>query len=121
MFAQEIGERLMQEVFDGAVGIRREVFDAAVFLGLDNKRQAPLSGPASGKVRFRGWRGLFGKRHLGFRERLRALGKTWSFLMLLRHIASKASCCQRAQLLASSGKQSVCFLTRLRFTMAQAT
>jgi hypothetical protein len=36
VFAQEVSKSLMQEVFDGPVGIRRKMFDTAVFLGLYN-------------------------------------------------------------------------------------
>jgi hypothetical protein len=50
VFAQEIGERLVKQGFDGAVCIGREVLDAPVFFRLDNERQAPLSGPRGGKV-----------------------------------------------------------------------
>jgi hypothetical protein len=50
MFAQEIGERLVKQGLNGAVDVCREVLDAAVFLELYDKRQAPFSGHRRGKV-----------------------------------------------------------------------
>ena len=98
VFAEQIGERLVQERLDGAVGVRREVLNAAMILGLDDKRQAPLPGPRRGKVPFRRWSGLLGLnlwKGLGFKG-LHAIGKTWSFLG--SHRAARPHCQQGALL-----------------------
>jgi hypothetical protein len=97
VFAQQIGERLLKQRLDGAVGVRREVLDAAMILGRNHKRQAPLPGPRRGKVRFRRWSRLLGLnlwKGLGF-EGVHAIGKTWSFL----HSAAMPHC-QQVELLS---------------------